>query len=207
MESIFRNSAYNNFQVIGYVLILYVMLIVIRFVWLCLLSQGKYSRRDNRDKVSYLSIVLLSVSGVRGALTLAGAFAVASVIYYYEQRIADLKMNRASQDNNARNRELEIILHRHAVAVQLAYIQQLLMEGKVSREDARRLHAILRRVELILTNRFRMLTMMLASVLNKFMNAFFPERQSSGECLTMEEKIGLRNLTKFCENSPILYRW
>ena len=69
MESIFRNSAYNNFQVIGYVLILYVMLIVIRFVWLCLLSQGKYSRRDNRDKVSYLSIVLLSVSGVRGALT------------------------------------------------------------------------------------------------------------------------------------------
>ena len=66
MESIFRNSAYNNFQVIGYVLILYVMLIVIRFVWLCLLSQGKYSRRDNRDKVSYLSIVLLSVSGVRG---------------------------------------------------------------------------------------------------------------------------------------------
>ena len=133
MESIFRNSAYNNFQVIGYVLILYVMLIVIRFVWLCLLSQGKYSRRDNRDKVSYLSIVLLSVSGVRGALTLAGAFAVASVISYYEQRIADLKMNRASQDNNARNRELEIILHRHAVAVQLAYIQQLLMEGKVSR--------------------------------------------------------------------------
>ena len=120
--------------------------------------------------------------------------AVASVISYYEQRIADLKMNRASQDNNARNRELEIILHRHAVAVQLAYIQQLLKEGKVSREDARRLQAILRRVELVLTNRFRMLTIMLASVLNKFMNAFFPERLSSGECLTMEEKIGLRNL-------------
>ncbi|MFC5650217.1 Na+/H+ antiporter [Paenibacillus solisilvae] len=277
MESIFKDTSYNNVKAVGYVLILYVLMIVIRFVWLYLVSRVNFSRRDNREKVSFRSIVLLSVSGVRGALTLAGAFsiplfldngdvfpersliiflaagvilvslivasvalplltdkkgqqseesdqdseneaqikamevaiasvrqvkndydelAVASVISYYERRIAELKMDRkrTNLDHAAKTRGMEIILHRHAIAVQLAYLQQLVKEGKVSREDARRLQAILRRVELVLTNRFRMLTMMLSSLINKLMTALFPGTQSKGERITMEEKISLRNL-------------
>ena len=126
---------------------------------------------ENEAQIKAMQVAIESVKQVRND---GNETAVASVISYYEQRIADLKMNRSSQDNNARNRELEIILHRHAVAVQLAYIQQLLKEGKVSREDARRLQAILRRVELVLTNRFRMLTMMLASCVEQINECIFP---------------------------------
>lgn len=73
MKVIYRNEAINNWQVAGYILAITVLLIVIRFVWLQLFY---YFRKNGPDKVTLRAIALTSISGVRGAVTLAGAFSI-----------------------------------------------------------------------------------------------------------------------------------
>ncbi|MFF2481486.1 Na+/H+ antiporter [Paenibacillus sp. NPDC058071] len=78
MEKIFIDTTHNNLLVVGYVILLYLLLLAIRFVWLLLSTHMPSLFSDNGDaeKVSWLSIALLSISGVRGTLTLAGAFSI-----------------------------------------------------------------------------------------------------------------------------------
>jgi monovalent cation/hydrogen antiporter len=80
LNSIFSDSAYNNYAAVGYVVLLYLLLMVIRFVWLYLGSKVtkpiKWSSKIKAEKPSLLNIMIISVSGVRGALTLAGAFSI-----------------------------------------------------------------------------------------------------------------------------------
>ncbi|BBH20524.1 sodium, potassium, lithium and rubidium/H(+) antiporter [Paenibacillus baekrokdamisoli] len=272
LNTIFKDFSYNNAQVIAYVIILYVLLIAIRFLWLYFFSAINIGRRDYKESISMRSIILLSVSGVRGALTLAGAFsipllldngdifpqrnliiflaagvilvsllvasialplltakksmdvvneegeseneaqiramsaaiisvklmrnqynelAVTSVIAYYEQRIAELRANRTNLESSTCNRSLEIILHRHAVAKQREFIQQMLKGERISRGEARRLLAILQRVEMVLTNRFRMFSLILSDFLNK---ALSPGNHGLKDELSIDEKIALKKL-------------
>ncbi|WP_238327533.1 Na+/H+ antiporter [Paenibacillus gorillae] len=80
MTAIFEDQAHNNLQVVGYVFLLYALLIVIRCVWLFLSNRfaNVFFRGQDieQERTSWLSILLLSVSGVRGTLTLAGAFSI-----------------------------------------------------------------------------------------------------------------------------------
>lgn len=77
-HSIFSSRYYDNFKVLGYVLILYVLLIALRFAWLTL--SDRVIRSFGREKRNWRAIVLTSMSGVRGAVTLAGAFTIPLVL-------------------------------------------------------------------------------------------------------------------------------
>jgi len=73
-KAIFRSPDFDNFQAIGYIFIITFLLYVLRFLWVYLFSamarEGKTERQ--RLKIS----VLTTLSGVRGAVTLAGAFSI-----------------------------------------------------------------------------------------------------------------------------------
>ncbi|MBE9916150.1 Na+/H+ antiporter [Paenibacillus donghaensis] len=64
ISDVWKDPAYNNGQVIGYVLIITAVLILLRFVWVW---------AANRH---FRSALLTALSGVRGALTLAAAFSI-----------------------------------------------------------------------------------------------------------------------------------
>lgn len=64
ISEVWKDPAYNNGQVIGYVLIITAVLILLRFVWVW---------AANRH---FRSALLTALSGVRGALTLAAAFSI-----------------------------------------------------------------------------------------------------------------------------------
>ncbi|QGQ97265.1 Na+/H+ antiporter [Paenibacillus psychroresistens] len=80
LNSIFSDSAYNNYAAVGYVVLLYLLLMGIRFLWLFLGSKitkpVAWNSKIKAEKPSLLNIMIISVSGVRGALTLAGAFSI-----------------------------------------------------------------------------------------------------------------------------------
>ncbi|OAB34064.1 Na+/H+ antiporter [Paenibacillus glacialis] len=79
---IFENRSFNNFLVIGYILILTVALILLRFVWVYVYSRGSWAvtKREEMEKPTFLAAVLTALSGVRGAVTLAGAFSIPLVL-------------------------------------------------------------------------------------------------------------------------------
>ncbi|MCM3628566.1 Na+/H+ antiporter [Paenibacillus glycanilyticus] len=67
---IFKDPGFNNVVVIGYAIIIFVLLLVLRFVWTFLFTWF------GKDKLSFKVLILTTISGVRGAVTLAGAFSV-----------------------------------------------------------------------------------------------------------------------------------
>ncbi|MEC0091715.1 Na+/H+ antiporter [Paenibacillus macquariensis] len=79
---IFENRSISNFLVIGYILLLTAALILLRFVWVYLYSRGSWAvrKKDELEKPTLLAAVLTSLSGVRGAVTLAGAFSMPLVL-------------------------------------------------------------------------------------------------------------------------------
>jgi len=79
---IFENRSFNNFLVIGYILIITAALILLRFAWVYLYSRGSWAvrKKDELEKPTFLAAVLTSLSGVRGAVTLAGAFSMPLVL-------------------------------------------------------------------------------------------------------------------------------
>jgi len=74
-RTVFKSPDYNNFDVIVYALVIYILLIVLRFLWVYV-----YSAISKGNKASFKIIAMTSLSGVRGALTLAGAFTIPLVI-------------------------------------------------------------------------------------------------------------------------------
>ncbi|QHW30905.1 Na+/H+ antiporter [Paenibacillus rhizovicinus] len=78
LHNIFSNLAYDNFQAIAHVLIIYVMLIALRFLWLAL-SEWLIKPLGGRSH-DWRAIILTSLSGIRGAITLAGAFTIPLVL-------------------------------------------------------------------------------------------------------------------------------
>ncbi len=82
LNVIFNNAAFNNYQVIGYIVVISCALILLRFLWILLFSEGSLLMRKARKyhKSSLKAYILTSISGVRGAVTLAGAFSIPLVL-------------------------------------------------------------------------------------------------------------------------------
>ncbi|MFC4809878.1 Na+/H+ antiporter [Paenibacillus sp. GCM10023250] len=72
--SIFSNRAYDNFKVVGYVLAIYLLLIALRFLWLAV--SERLTKPGASRSYDWRGIGLTSLSGIRGAITLAGAFTI-----------------------------------------------------------------------------------------------------------------------------------
>ncbi|MEK3660961.1 Na+/H+ antiporter [Paenibacillus sp. FSL F4-0236] len=75
IEVIYRDTAVDNLIVVGYVLAITLLLFVLRFVWVYVFSLVG-SRLRKMEKSSVKSLLILTISGVRGAVTLAGAFSI-----------------------------------------------------------------------------------------------------------------------------------
>lgn len=75
IEVIYRDTAVDNLIVVGYVLAITMLLFVLRFVWVYVFSLVG-SRLRKMEKSSVKSLLILTISGVRGAVTLAGAFSI-----------------------------------------------------------------------------------------------------------------------------------
>ncbi|MNI03684.1 Sodium, potassium, lithium and rubidium/H(+) antiporter [compost metagenome] len=75
---IYVDEAFSNVAVFAYIIIISAALIVLRFVWIYLFWEGAWiiSKKKKTDKPRFRSAVLTSLSGVRGAVTLAGAFSI-----------------------------------------------------------------------------------------------------------------------------------
>lgn len=80
---IFNDTAVSNMKVISYILVITFTLMLLRFLWVLFFWNGKWF--FNKDQTIYKpglrSTLLLSISGVRGAVTLAGSF---SIPYFLE---------------------------------------------------------------------------------------------------------------------------
>ncbi|MCZ4149610.1 Na+/H+ antiporter, partial [Escherichia coli] len=76
------SASFDNVQVLGYVVLISVLLLLLRFAWIYLFWQGSDALLGKsfigKPKVKETSIITLS--GVRGAVTLAGAFSIPYVL-------------------------------------------------------------------------------------------------------------------------------
>ncbi|TDF92539.1 Na+/H+ antiporter [Paenibacillus piri] len=72
-SAVFKSSAFNNFVVGGYALAIYILLIVLRFLWVFAYARFNGAKKPN---VSFKLLAMTSLSGVRGALTLAGTLTI-----------------------------------------------------------------------------------------------------------------------------------
>lgn len=81
-ETIFQSPDYSNMQVIGFIGIISVGLILLRFIWVYLFWEGSWLLGSGAQmgKPKLTSSVLISLSGVRGAVTLAAAFSIPYVL-------------------------------------------------------------------------------------------------------------------------------
>lgn len=79
MEVIIADESFNNFMVAGYVLAITALLLVLRFLWVYAYSLFE-SRRLKVEKAPLKAQLITSISGVRGAVTLAGAFSIPLVL-------------------------------------------------------------------------------------------------------------------------------
>ncbi len=79
-NSIFENAAFNNMEVTGYIIIISISLFVLRFIWVLVAWWTGWKMKKGMVKPSFKAIGIITVSGVRGAVTLAGAFTLPFVL-------------------------------------------------------------------------------------------------------------------------------
>ncbi|THF84139.1 Na+/H+ antiporter [Cohnella fermenti] len=77
-EVIWEDPKFNNARAIGYVLVITLALYALRFIWVYIFSS--LERIGDSRKVRLKSTLLTTLSGVRGAVTLAGAFSIPLVL-------------------------------------------------------------------------------------------------------------------------------
>ncbi|KMY48298.1 Na+/H+ antiporter [Peribacillus loiseleuriae] len=75
-NSIFENAAFNNMDVIGYIIVISASLFVLRFVWILAAWWTGWKVKQGIVKPPLKAIGIMTISGVRGAVTLAGAFTI-----------------------------------------------------------------------------------------------------------------------------------
>lgn len=77
-ETIFQSPEYSNLQVLGFIGIIFAGLISLRFVWVYLFWKGSWllDTGEEMERPKLTSSILISLSGVRGAVTLAAAFSI-----------------------------------------------------------------------------------------------------------------------------------
>lgn len=82
---IINDVSISNVKVFMYILVISLTLIVLRFIWVYLFWSDKWSihKRNGeykKRKQRFMSSVLIALSGVRGTVTLAGAFSIPYVL-------------------------------------------------------------------------------------------------------------------------------
>ena len=82
LSAIFSDQYHNNYQVVMYIILITASLIVLRFLWIVIFSEGSKAlgKSEKRQKTSLKAYILTSISGARGAVTLAGAFSIPMVL-------------------------------------------------------------------------------------------------------------------------------
>ncbi len=81
LNEIFKNPLFNNLKVISYILVITGALFLLRFIWIILSWWGGWGLKNLQvEKPALRSIWIMTISGVRGAVTLAGAFSIPFVI-------------------------------------------------------------------------------------------------------------------------------
>ena len=75
---IFHDTTISNIQVMGYITVISFSLLFLRFIWNYLFWEGKwmFNKKEDFDKPRLKSAALISFAGVRGVVTLAGAFSI-----------------------------------------------------------------------------------------------------------------------------------
>ncbi|SHF19743.1 sodium/proton antiporter, CPA1 family [Seinonella peptonophila] len=77
MNEIFSNPHFNNYVVVRYILMITIALIFLRFVWISTVWWIGWKLKIKRIATPTLkSVGILTISGIRGAITLAGAFSI-----------------------------------------------------------------------------------------------------------------------------------
>ncbi|MFZ2352631.1 cation:proton antiporter [Paucilactobacillus nenjiangensis] len=74
-----KSESYNNFSLFGYVIGAWLILLFIRVGWILVYETFQYFRK-RRETISVKSAFLAGLSGVRGAITMAGVLSVPLVI-------------------------------------------------------------------------------------------------------------------------------
>ena len=78
-QEVFREPTLDNGEAIGYAVVIFLMLIVLRFAWAYAFSRGGRwmgKKTSGNVVISFNVLAMTALSGVRGAVTLAGAFSI-----------------------------------------------------------------------------------------------------------------------------------
>ncbi|WP_308634068.1 Na+/H+ antiporter [Paenibacillus silvisoli] len=78
-NEVFQDTTHNNGEVVGYAFIIFLLLLVLRFLWAYSFSRGGRwigKKTESNVKISFKMLAMTALSGVRGAVTLAGAFSI-----------------------------------------------------------------------------------------------------------------------------------
>jgi CPA1 family monovalent cation:H+ antiporter len=79
-NEIFKNPLFNNWEVSKYIIIITAALLLLRFLWISAAWQFGRLLKKNLQMPSKKAIGMITISGVRGAVTLAGAFTIPYVL-------------------------------------------------------------------------------------------------------------------------------
>ncbi|MCM3783073.1 Na+/H+ antiporter [Neobacillus mesonae] len=79
ISTIWENAAFNHGEVLFYVLIITLLLFVLRFLWVYAFETFAWKKGKDKKPV-FRDVILMTISGVRGAVTLAGAFSIPFVL-------------------------------------------------------------------------------------------------------------------------------
>ena len=76
-QEIFESPLFNNYQVIMYIFIITAALLILRWLWIYLAWWvGWIMKEEHLPKPSMRYVAITTIAGVRGAVTLAGAFTI-----------------------------------------------------------------------------------------------------------------------------------
>lgn len=80
--AIAESGRFGLWEVLGYVAVISISLILLRFIWVYLFSgrAWAFGKNGRDDQLRMKAVVLTSLSGVRGAITLAGALSIPFVL-------------------------------------------------------------------------------------------------------------------------------
>jgi len=81
-KAVLHNETLDNVQVFIYAIAIYIILLLLRFFWTYFFTRNQrmFGNEEEHETPSYKMLLLTSLGGVRGAVTLAGAFSIPYVL-------------------------------------------------------------------------------------------------------------------------------